>query len=387
MSNQPKANTKYPTGTTLSGLPYFYNILPEMDRKRSREGIYHPLGWLKLSPENDKWPLLSRAWVFQERLLSPRFLHVGWPELRWECKELSSCQCGDAGAEEKSAKLAYSAVLTPSDDEKTDLEQQRRDLIEHYSMLKITYGADRLPAFSGFAKGIVGEAGESNFMAGLFRDSLLVDMVWRIDDVYYPPDGGGRGDSQAPSWSWASADHDVRFPMSRIQGAHAKGGSLLETYVELVDTLYIPDTADPTGRVRYGIIRIRGRVFDCQVSGRSLSFASSDPDDAASPLKPGSREYQSVIRWGYVFPDKVLPEGSTTPVVCLRFARFKIMEEDELEKRESEEEYSLLLQPVEESPGRYKRVGVFRQDIRTSRGETQSSSFASGGREEVLTIV
>jgi len=358
-----------------------------MDRKRSREGIYHPLGWLKLSPEDDKWPLLSRAWVFQERMLSPRFLHVGWPELRWECRESSSCQCGDAGAEEKSAKLAYSAVLTPSDDEKTDLEQQRRDLIEQYSMLKITYGADRLPAFSGFAKGIVGEAGESNFMAGLFRDSLLVDMVWRIDDVYYPPNEGGRGDPQAPSWSWASADHAVRFPMSRIQGPHAKGGSLLETYAELVDTLYIPDTADPTGRVRYGIIRIRGRVFDCQVSGRSLSFASSDPDDAASPLKLSSREDQSVIRWGYVFPDKVLPEGSMAPVVCLRFARFKIMEQDELEKREPEEEYSLLLQPVEESPGRYKRVGVFRQDIRTSRGETQSSSLASGGREEVLTIV
>jgi hypothetical protein len=38
-------------------------------------------------------PLLSRGWVCQERLLSPRVLHFCDRELVWECKEYSGCQC------------------------------------------------------------------------------------------------------------------------------------------------------------------------------------------------------------------------------------------------------------------------------------------------------
>jgi hypothetical protein len=31
------------------------------------------------------WPLLERAWAYQERLLSPRVLHFCQDELVWEC--------------------------------------------------------------------------------------------------------------------------------------------------------------------------------------------------------------------------------------------------------------------------------------------------------------
>ncbi|KAF3063072.1 hypothetical protein CFAM422_010426 [Trichoderma lentiforme] len=39
-------------------------------------------------------PLLSRAWVFQERVLSPRVLHFCLREMIWECCEHTSCECG-----------------------------------------------------------------------------------------------------------------------------------------------------------------------------------------------------------------------------------------------------------------------------------------------------
>jgi hypothetical protein len=38
-------------------------------------------------------PLLTRGWVFQERLLSPRVLHFASQELMWECMEESWCEC------------------------------------------------------------------------------------------------------------------------------------------------------------------------------------------------------------------------------------------------------------------------------------------------------
>lgn len=40
------------------------------------------------------YPLLSRGWAFQERVLSPRILHFCKDELVWECGEGMQCECG-----------------------------------------------------------------------------------------------------------------------------------------------------------------------------------------------------------------------------------------------------------------------------------------------------
>ena len=37
-------------------------------------------------------PLNQRAWVVQERLLSPRILHFGRDQIAWECRELEACE-------------------------------------------------------------------------------------------------------------------------------------------------------------------------------------------------------------------------------------------------------------------------------------------------------
>lgn len=37
-------------------------------------------------------PLLSRAWVLQERLLAPRVLHFAQEQMIWECKEMAACE-------------------------------------------------------------------------------------------------------------------------------------------------------------------------------------------------------------------------------------------------------------------------------------------------------
>lgn len=67
------------------------------------------------------FPLLSRAWFYQERLLSPRVLHFGPKEILWECKESCSCQCQRINPK-TSLKLVYEhypVQKTVSDDSKT----------------------------------------------------------------------------------------------------------------------------------------------------------------------------------------------------------------------------------------------------------------------------
>jgi hypothetical protein len=43
------------------------------------------------------FPLLTRGWAFQERLLSRRVLHICESELVWECREACKCECGGLG--------------------------------------------------------------------------------------------------------------------------------------------------------------------------------------------------------------------------------------------------------------------------------------------------
>ena len=42
-----------------------------------------------------KYPLLHRAWVLQERLLSRRIVSCNYAEFSFECLECSHCECGN----------------------------------------------------------------------------------------------------------------------------------------------------------------------------------------------------------------------------------------------------------------------------------------------------
>lgn len=73
------------------------------------------------------FPLLTRGWAFQERLLSPRVLHLCESELVWECRERSICECGGL-SEDKSPGGAYYHAVQANEEEKRlhELAQQRR---------------------------------------------------------------------------------------------------------------------------------------------------------------------------------------------------------------------------------------------------------------------
>jgi hypothetical protein len=60
-----------------------------------------------------KFPLVTRAWAYQERLLAPRVLHFCAEELIWECMEEWICQCGSFGSD-GSPKKAHAAAVDPT---------------------------------------------------------------------------------------------------------------------------------------------------------------------------------------------------------------------------------------------------------------------------------
>lgn len=67
-------------------------------------GVRHKLShWddiISTAASQEYYPLLSRGWVFQERLLSPRVLHFARGELIWECGVETICECGSLTKDE-----------------------------------------------------------------------------------------------------------------------------------------------------------------------------------------------------------------------------------------------------------------------------------------------
>ncbi|KAK8192030.1 heterokaryon incompatibility protein-domain-containing protein, partial [Phyllosticta capitalensis] len=131
-------------------------------------------------------PLLQRAWVYQERVLSPRTLHFGHQEVLWECMSQTSCECS----------LGWSTQ---------DLVKEWHRAVSEYSTLALTKSSDRLPAIAGIARQMQKLRRGEDYFAGLWRESCLEDLLWFHNCQQGPGEYREciRDTRCAPSWSWA----------------------------------------------------------------------------------------------------------------------------------------------------------------------------------------
>ncbi|RSL88935.1 hypothetical protein CEP51_001463 [Fusarium floridanum] len=349
------------TGITIAGFPYLYNVY-----KRPNHDHLHPAGWRSYD-DRESFPLLGRAWAFQERIMSPRFLHIGHPELRWECKETVLCECGDI--DQLSIKMTWVKVLESSS--AFQLEKARRDLVEAYSRLSLTYEGDKLPAFSGLAKQACRASPSSEYLAGLFRGSLVVDMLW----MNRRRDTNNLKHWRAPTWSWASLDAFIVFPLSGhsgISGEEPERNSLLKAYMEIIEAKCTTSTSDPTGSVSDGFIVLRGPVFDCSIRDGKLCRVSAHQD--ICPVD------------GELYLDR--PEHALQGQVrIIRGAKFRRASSHPPFVGGRDTEYSLVLECMDVSMKRYRRLGVFEQRRGQELSGKQYPSSFRGGQIEMVTII
>jgi hypothetical protein len=212
----------------------------------------------------DDMPLLQRAWVFQERLLSPRVLHFSSWELIFECRTTSYCQCDKPGAPvykpdgdprpdagtvslnvsgvPSPPKVKYSGVLADSSASHHSSVSLWQSIVQDYSRQKLTVETDIFPALSGLAKQVQ-KCRTGKYIAGLWEDSLLEDLGWRKRSDGVPLDFPRAW--RAPSWSWASVMGGVCYgarqavvkSYSRVTTWHCKQassdptGALVEAHI------------------------------------------------------------------------------------------------------------------------------------------------------------
>jgi hypothetical protein len=218
---------------------------------------YHPADKSSISVSHKVYPLLTRAWVYQERLLATRILYFG-EELSWECRETSVCECLGAN---RGTKHDHSLTLFPGYPiEKLHLKWQ--EMIEEFTWLQLSHEEDRLPALSGLAQQYQRQL-KSEYLAGLWKENLVADLMWYA----YPSCGK---DAQrystkrprkwrAPSWSWASVEGPICFSRFCPTADMETSTESVIPWIEIVSAGCSASSLDPLGMVGKGQLVIKGR--------------------------------------------------------------------------------------------------------------------------------
>jgi hypothetical protein len=359
-----------------------------------------------------KEPLLKRAWVFQEQILSARNVHFASGELYFECKSYVACECSGWTARSLShhwetrwrkshailqGQLHFPLPAASAQKGRKDLPKTRpiprsaaefeayRALIETYTSLDITNPHDRLPALSGITSGR-----KDTYLAGLWKSILVESLHW------YPLSGSHstwgsimayRPDTyRAPTWSWASIETRIRF----LEDNFHVSRYATKPVAQIMEASTTPEGLDPRGRVKDGMLKIRAPmaeviVYEFGTKEREGSetqetikqMATASPDSVDLSLAPKINDsdlasYVVLKVLGYE-PEDVIAANDYTkpkdvsvtcyldlPVCCARIPPAEVQAGDRLICVLISTTMCWVLKPVRVRYGYYKRVGILK---------------------------
>ena len=242
--------------------------------------------------EVEKAPLNCRGWVVQERFLSPRTIHFGHCQVFYECQEWEACQAFPTGIPKdlwpQNVKRDYPdyfyygiAPWSPPSQDGDVLQMDyilTRDalriwaeILQSYTACNITVPQDKFIAIAGLAE-LFHPILQSRYLAGLWEDDLLFQLLWRVELRNESVFGGASKEQTdheeyiAPSWSWASitgriAMDSMLYHMfdapAVFQGCTTPVARVKDCWVELVNEYEF-------GCVSDGILTLQERLVAMQ---------------------------------------------------------------------------------------------------------------------------
>lgn len=215
----------------------------------------HELG--KESRGGDYGRISTRAWIWQERLLSSRTVFFTPTALKFECRRHAVWEGFGPAVKGHS----WSAKL----DNVTHSSWTTQ--VEEYTGRDITRPSDRLPAMEAVMRRIAQNKGWSPLW-GMWTNVLVESLCWqsktadndrhilcRMNPAYY-----------APTWSWASVDGPISYVSARGMGG-------LEAHDPLVYDLEVRSV-----NAGSGLIRVAGRVVRVALNCRVEAAEQEDPE-------------------------------------------------------------------------------------------------------------
>ncbi|KAH8808826.1 heterokaryon incompatibility protein-domain-containing protein [Xylogone sp. PMI_703] len=216
-------------------------------------------------------PLNCRAWVLQERVLSPRVLHFGKDQLLWECREKDACETFPEGFPSfiNTFDSRFKGVDLMSDGKRLRIMGSGdrsgdsfngyfiwRRMLEAYSKSALTREEDKLVAISGLVKWMEKVLNDT-YIAGLWKKLLPSQLLWTVTYCQPPnrPSSYRPKIYRAPSWSWASVEGEIS------PAPPAQDGLL----VQILEYSITPVTNDSTAQVKHGHLTASGSIFPMSI--------------------------------------------------------------------------------------------------------------------------
>lgn len=321
----------------------------------------------------DNAPLNRRAWVAQERFLSPRTLHFTQSLLFWECYTCltheNDAELGTAGTVEFSKlnrlreKLIDVQRPECSDGPMQDITLHNTSndtrlttpreiykawcgFLMHYTSCGITKESDILVALVGVADQ-VGHAMSDCLVAGLWQAHLIEELCWRSCGRTSRPSFW-----RAPSWSWASLSGRILPSVYKYDAVH-----------EMAAVIELCVSKKPSGEVEQGSVVLECRPIPITIFYRRSGGSEENSHNAWGALDKSliASVSEGPNPWSHALIDVQL---DVTDVPCYNVdqavdVQLLVLLEHERESYDWMELQGICVVDSKNQVGAFERVGYF----------------------------
>jgi hypothetical protein len=300
-----------------------------------REHIRHPVHGSDYHGKLTRFPLETRAWAYQERLLSPRVIYFTDGEIIWDCNGRSSCECSSPYYTNTALHKAKPLVIGGDLSGRHSSERSRRWslIVNTFSSLDLTYEKDIFPALAGLAKQELGYRPQDRYLAGLWMDSFCIGLTWYVSELELREIPRRPKQWRAPSWSWASVVGRVEFALGQSENSCDDDRILC---ARLLRASVAPSGPDAMGQLRTAYVIVQ------------------------APLVRVDRIAHELSRKNYYYSE--VSVANCTVEVCIDAPGEFMVESDfwcmRITKGVHFSDCGLVLRESTKSPGSYKRIGL-----------------------------
>jgi hypothetical protein len=193
------------------------------------------------------WPLLSRAWAFQERRLSRRILYFSAYQVVFECRTCRRSEDGRSNSRKGEDYDSERFDILPADVNPSSLVTRWHKIVSAYTQLEMTYESDKLAALAALAGRMSSFRNADVYFAGMWHGTLLFDLHWHGHYIR-----STRSFTWKPTWSWVSTQGTIHYETVTSES---------HLCVELLDLTYEYIGDKRIGRVKEAHMTIRGPVL------------------------------------------------------------------------------------------------------------------------------
>jgi hypothetical protein len=289
----------------------------------------------------DESPLLTRGWALQELLLSTRVVFWTKDVLYWNCCEKFVSEHGydenRFGGYASRWGCDLQIMRNRSSWGRDSALVRWHSIIQRFASMYLSFPRDTLPAISSIAQSVQAMFPD-DYLAGHWRKSLVESLAWVslekpgvvVEEIghHWEPEN-----YVAPSWSWASVSSFRRISLRFLRREFRREVELLAAATTLA-------TADPTGMVSGGSIRLRGLM-------KEILF---------NPDLLGLYYWTEPSRKSELFFE--VPMAPDLGVTCFLLGHLDFEEDEQIGRSNGILFLVLLLDPTYLVPDQYRRVGL-----------------------------